>query len=81
MKATIEMSMGDNNSFHSISENPILNKTKPLETIFNCSKNDCLVKAIARCELCSKYYCYLHVQEDLHPLESIEIINHAEIPM
>ncbi len=77
----IEMSMGDKNSFHSISENPIQSKTKPLETIFNCSKNDCLGEAIARCEMCSKYYCYLHVQEDLHPLESIEIINHSEIHM
>ncbi len=72
------MSMGDKNSFHSISENPALIKTKSLESVFNCSINDCLVEAIARCDRCSKYYCYVHVQEDLHPLESIETINHSK---
>ena len=74
----IEMSTGKKNSSHSISENPILIKTKLLENTFNCSTNNCLAEAIARCDECSKYYCSLHVQEDLHPLVNIEIINHSE---
>ena len=57
----IEMSMGDKNSFHSISGIQVLSKTKPLETIFNCLKNDCLVEAITGCDRCSKYYCYVPV--------------------
>ncbi len=42
----------------------------------DCIINGCLAIPIARCILCSKYYCYIHVQLCLqtHPNE-IEIIN------
>ena len=47
-----------------------------LRNKIDCIVNGCLAIPIARCILCSKYYCYLHVQLCLqvHSNE-IEIIN------
>jgi hypothetical protein len=47
-----------------------------LRNKINCIINGCLAIPIARCILCSKYYCYVHIQLclQLHSNE-IEIIN------
>ena len=47
-----------------------------LRNKINCIINGCLAIPIARCILCSKYYCYTHLQLclQLHSNE-IEIIN------
>ena len=44
--------------------------------MIDCIIDGCLAIPIARCILCSKYYCYIHVQLclQLHSNE-IEIIN------
>ena len=47
-----------------------------LRNKIDCIVNGCLAIPIARCILCSKYYCYVHVQFcfQIHSNE-IEIIN------
>ncbi len=47
-----------------------------LRNKIDCIVNGCLAIPIARCILCSKYYCYTHVQLclQIHSNE-IEIIN------
>lgn len=40
----------------------------------SCNAVDCLFKPISRCTICSEYYCYSHVNEHAHSLDSFEIL-------
>lgn len=52
-----------------------------LANFIRCIYEGCLVTPIARCIICSKYYCYLHLQTcfQIHP-NDIEIIRPLQNP-
>lgn len=39
-----------------------------------CNAVGCFSKPISRCTLCTEYYCYLHVNGHVHPIDNFEIL-------
>jgi len=73
----IGMNPHNNNGIDNIENN--WSFAKPyirLRRVITCSINSCLSIPVARCILCSKYYCYDHIQVclQIHSNE-IEIVN------